>query len=75
MYRSVTYRRVLFDSSCTTFVRNVFTYSNQLNEYIPKPCNINGVETLVYDYLDTALQTGSTNTELEDKALDYLLTT
>jgi hypothetical protein len=51
----------------------VFKYSNQLSSYIPKPCAINDVDTLVYDYLDTAITTGSINTELEDKTLDYLL--
>jgi len=73
MYRSTTYRQVTFDSSCNTFVRKVFTYSNTLEHYIPKACPIDSVSTLVYDYLDTALATNSTNTELEDKALDYLL--
>jgi hypothetical protein len=73
MYRSATYRRVIFDTACTTFVKEVFKYSNQLSSYIPKPCAINDVDTLVYDYLDTAITTGSINTELEDKTLDYLL--
>jgi len=73
MYRSSTYRQVVFDKACNTFVKDVFTYSNTLDNYIPKSCPINDISTLVYDYLDTALSNGSDNTQLEDKALDYIL--
>lgn len=70
--RTPTYRAVLFDKVCTTFVKNNYNYVQNATLTTIDPIAVN-LSTILIDYLDYAIQTSDDNTALQDKALDKLI--